>query len=145
MSDATPCVFMWWIVLDNFGSILFVISSSDFVYRGHNWLKGICNFSPLISSAVKLLKHMLHHLPNLRCPGFPFLVPFQHCILTHVLTEFYELVCFYRFQEMIILLFLFHLRQRPSMLDRLHQSYILLSLVPSQVNLLYLITFFTSL
>lgn len=84
MSDATPCVFMWWIVLDNFGSILFVISSSDFVYRGHNWLKGICNFSPLISSAVKLLKHMLHHLPNLRCHGFPFLVPFQHCILTHM-------------------------------------------------------------
>lgn len=43
--------------------------------------------------------------------------------------------CSYRFQEMRILLFLFPLPQRPSMLGRLHQSYMLLSLVPSQVNL----------
>ena len=81
-----------------------------------------------------------------KVPWFPFPSPFPTLHThTHVLTEFYELVCFYRFQEMIILLFLFPLRQRPSMLDRLHQSYILLTLVPSQVNLLYLITFFTSL
>jgi len=81
-----------------------------------------------------------------KVPWFPFPSPFPTLhTLTHVLTEFHELVCFYRFQEMIILLFLFPLRQRPSMLDRLHQSYILLSLVPSQVNLLDLITFFTSL
>lgn len=49
-----------------------------------------------------------------------------------------KLVCFYRSLEMRILLFLFPLLQRPSMLDRLPQSCMLLSLVPSQVNLLFL-------
>lgn len=43
----------------------------------------------------------------------------------------------YRLQEMRILLFLFHLPQRPAMLGKLPQSYMSLSLVLSQVLLLF--------
>lgn len=35
--------------------------------RGRNWSKGICNSSRWNSNVVKLWKHMLQHLPNLKC------------------------------------------------------------------------------
>lgn len=42
------------------------------LYRGHNLWKGTCNFSLWISREVKLLKHMLHHLLNLKYEFFLF-------------------------------------------------------------------------
>lgn len=35
-------------------------------YRGHNWWKETCNSSLWNNSAAKLLKHMRHHLLNLK-------------------------------------------------------------------------------
>lgn len=111
--------------------------------RGHNWLKGTCSFSPWISSAVRPLKLMLHHLPNLKCVFLWFCVHFHriiyYLIVPNYATMWWESFDFVfvfvldRFLEMKILLFWFLLPQRHLMLVKLYPSCMSLSWVHSQV------------
>jgi len=120
--------------------VLMVLITDVFVFSGNNWLKGTCNFSLWINNVAKLLKHMLHHLHNIRY-GFLWTIILLFFLVSHFFSFFATRVLTFmvlsRFQETRTLPLWFLLPQNLLMLGRLHRSCMLLSLVPSQVSLLH--------
>lgn len=111
-----------------------------YVHRNPNWSRETCNSFLWISSVVKLLKHMLHHLPHSKCVWF--MICIWICCYLKILILLYitpeqkssqHHLHYIRFPVMRIHQFLYLLQQKVLMRGRWHQSYMSLNLVPSQV------------
>ena len=130
-------------IFTSLSKLVLLEPASCYVHRDPSWSRGTCNSFLWISSVVKLLKHMRHHLLHSKCVCF--LICMWLCCLFNInITVFvlyttpeqnisHYLPNHLRFQVMSIHQFLYLLQQKVLMLARQHQSCILSNLVPSQV------------